>query len=331
MTTPYDNPSTITDLLTSSKGKYTLGQARLRRDQRELALLSFHGALEDALRAHLLRWRSPAATEPWANMLTALCDDVEVALRPREIERLQGLHELRMRIARGEQVTVTSETVAEYHQLCASVLPRYQVLVVAADDIAPLDAARDIGERRVRRPDPKQVLERDEARSARWRSILTPLLIVVSIFLIGASISIGLQQIRSGALQSSPTLIVLTPAAPVGERSPITTIQPAPTLPIATVPVLTAPTTIQTQPTITVPAPGELALGRVVYVRADVQGGLNLRDQPSTTANIVAVLEPNTQAGPIVNGPVEAENFVWWQVSVGNQQGWCVGDFLEVR
>ncbi|NJM05576.1 SH3 domain-containing protein [Candidatus Gracilibacteria bacterium] len=333
MTTPYDNPSTITDLLASSKIKYTLGQARLRRDQRELALLSFHGALEDALRAHLLRWRSPAATEAWAGMLGALRDDLEAPLAPRDIERVQQLHELRMRIARGEQVTVTSETVGEYHQLCASLLPRYQVLVVAADDIVPLDAARGVSARRARLPDaPQPDLEREELRFERWRSMLTPLLIVVSIFLIGASISIGLQQIRSGALQSSPTLVVLTPGtAQATTNNPITTIQPAPTLPVATVPGAPVATSVEAQPTTTVVAPNELAIGRIAYVRAEVQGGLNLRDQPSTTANIVAVLSPNSQAGPIVNGPVEAENFIWWQVSVGNEQGWCVGEFLEVR
>jgi hypothetical protein len=332
MTTPYDNPATITDLLASSKAKYTLGQARLRRDQRELALLSFHGALEDALRAHLLRWRSPAATEAWANMLVALRDDVEAPLRPRDIERVQGLHELRMRIARGEQVTVTSETVGEYHQLCANLLPRYQVLVVAADDLGPLDASRGLNERRARMPATQNEPEQEELRFERWRSVLTPLLIVISIFLIGASISIGLQQIRSGALQSSPTLVVLTPAATVtGDANPITTIQAAPTLSVATLPAETVQTPVQAQPSTTTVAPGELALGRIAYVRADVQGGLNLRDQPSTSGNIVAVLTPDTQAGPIVNGPVEAENFIWWQVSVGNQQGWCVGEFLEVR
>lgn len=75
------------------------------------------------------------------------------------------------------------------------------------------------------------------------------------------------------------------------------------------------------------PTDGE-ATGAIVTTNvADV----NLRAEPSTTANVIDQLGAGVEL-EVIGGPEEAEDFVWYQVRVtapGGNEGWIVGDFLD--
>lgn len=331
------NPLT---LLESAREKYTL--ARARREVPELALLSIHGAIEDALRAHLLRINSPAALGPFAGVLAAMQALDRLPLSAEEVDAVQRLHRLRGRIARGEHLAVTGETLAAYQRLAVMLLPRYGVQALPTTETErPRQRATQPMRAQTALPDDEPVRVRlrdrhtayDEERRIRalgnrafneetprgplvpgW---VAPTLIIVSIFVIGLAIALSLQ---------SPAPAVV-PTAPAANPSPL------PTELAATAPPATSPepaTTVVTAPAATVapsPSPEGLAIGRTAIVSAEIPA-LNVRVQPSIASVITLVLAPGTQV-EIIGGPVEAEGRVWWQVRSAGIEGWCAGDFLQ--
>lgn len=390
------------ELLEAARTKYTLAQARLRRGPPELALLSMYGSLEDALRADALRRELPAAVEPFLQLLETLVEEAQPKLSAAEGEGIRRMHRLRARVAHGEQIAVTHETIEAYQRLVARLLPRYGVLVVApeaASDATPvrretaalarrerttgaiaaippprertsypddsparytgrprpsgatsdLPLARELaaaGRRGRRRDDgwsePTQAERLADfwSHSQRW---LLPSLIILTIFLIGAVISIGVQQLRNGPL--TPTAAVVSGTEVQGAPSPfapqITTVPPTSgegaNGSIGQAGVQPGTSAAPTSPTLTgatvSPAPpGELAPGRQALVRLDVVGGLNLRARPGTAADnpVLLSLGPGTLV-EVVAGPSEEGGFIWWQVRATNVEGWCAGEYLEVR
>jgi Bacterial SH3 domain len=333
--------STVTDLLASSKAKLAMAQSRMRRSEPELALLSLHGSIEDALRAHLLRYRLPAGAAVWGAMLDAARSDERQPLSIVEYERIQRLHTIRSKIARGDEVTITRDTIGNYYDLATRLLPRYGVQTLL-DEEADIDeppsqraAARTRplrlgeGQRRdpaldVRAPRRRLALDEDEPPEGwrRYQSIIFPALLIVSIFFIGVSISIGLNQSR----QENTPFPTLPPATSISITEPITitTLVPATLGPTPDVQLLT--------PSPTAPLPNVVSLGRPANVRADVVGGLNVRAQPGTapTIPILFSLAPNSLVD-VIEGPVTADGLTWWKVRAANQEGWCAGEFLEAR
>jgi hypothetical protein len=306
--------TTPTDLLKRSREKYALGQARLRREASELALLSFQGSLEDALRANLLLHALPAAQGDWEAVLTTLrSSSGDPSLGPPllitgEAERLRRMQSLRDRISSGGQVTVSLDTISDYQQFAGRLLQRYGVLVGQPDDGSPAPYSRLSRETP---PDNRRKLV------DRLPAFVIPALLVLLMLAAGAAAAVMIQggqapTVRPTAAAAVPTMpdaVVippLTPGAPMPSVTPI----PSPT---------TAP-------------PGALALGRTAYVRSDVVGGLALREQPGVAAsNIIRVyLDPGT-AVTVIGGPSEADGYQWWLVRAANIDGWCAGEFLEVR
>jgi hypothetical protein len=115
-----------------------------------------------------------------------------------------------------------------------------------------------------------------------------------------------------------PTVIVLTAppsptAAPTGSAVPPT---PIPTF----TPIPTPDTAV---------APEELLPGYYAVV-ANTDGlGLTIRGGPSTRNVVVTVAEEGTPLF-VLEGPQEAENFVWWKVQLDNGlEGWAVSNFME--
>lgn len=381
------------ELLESARTKYQLALGRLRRGSTELALLSLHGAIEDVLRGHGLRMQLPAAYEAFAQLLDALTTVRQQPLSAAEAEGVRRMHRLRARVAHGEQIVVTRETIDAYQRLAARLLPRYGVLVVGPEEEAaeaagrlpvPSSARRERDTVAMLRDEPAAVVRRgDTARIereaprrertvypdngsatylgrarpsratadlplarewssgggrrghrgegvyraerqadmwARAQSWLLPALAIVSIFLVGLVISVSLQRMR--AEPPVPTA-VLPEVSRAGAPAPqITSAGPADAGASPPVAATAAPTA---------PAPGALAPGVTAYV-AEVSGGLNVRAQPGTApANqIVFSLAPGT-AVEVIGGPVEADGFVWWQVRGPTGEGWCAGQFLELR
>ena len=398
MSTQQDEPTPgPLELLESAKTKYQLALSRLRRGPAELALLSLHGAIEDVLRAHGLRLGLPAAYEPFPLLLDALVMVRQQPLSAAEAEGVRRMHRLRARVAHGEQLVVTRETIDAYQRLAARLLPRYGVLVVApegaaggaAGEAAAPGAARrdtatalraervagvqrgdtarvereakpaqqprrertvypdDNAARYMSRAQPSRAtadlpLAREWARGdervlraerradflARAQGWLLPTLAIITIFLIGLVISVGLQQMQAEPIV--PTAAVPALAAPTFAAQITTTA--AFTSAISSVaPSEGAPTAAQSASVAPSSAVAGLAAGRTAYVRNDAVA-LNVRARAGTAANnpIVFTLAPGT-AVEVIGGPQAADGFTWWQVRGPTGEGWCAGQFLELR
>ncbi len=385
MTQTDDGPLGPLELMESARMKYSLALARLQRGPPELALLSLHGSLEDALRSHALRHDLPAAGESFPHLLNALTSDTHTPLSAAEAEGIRRMHRLRARVAHGEHLAVTAATIDAYHRLVARLLPRYGVMVVGPENgeaetrhTPPLGTESTPPRRRFNEVDsipPRHGPERGKTtirlnpppreRSAypgdefarytmrprsgaeerapqgggvgrmeifadRWRRSQTwvlPLLIIVSILLIGTAISISLQQLRTGQTIPTPAVIITAlvpqppPVASPSTVQIVNSISPQRTV-VATELVATP---------IALPGPGEISAGRAAYVRAEV-GALNVRERPGTNQSIpvMFVLQPGTRID-VVEGPIQADGLTWWKVRAVNQDGWCAGEYLEVR
>ncbi|MEX1019442.1 MAG: SH3 domain-containing protein [Litorilinea sp.] len=90
-------------------------------------------------------------------------------------------------------------------------------------------------------------------------------------------------------------------------------------LPQAAVDTPTPAPTVTFTPT---PEPGT-ALVAGEQARITAPAGLNFRDQPSTTANLLGQLGTG-QVVSVTEGPVAAENFIWWRLDDGEGNvGWA--------
>ena len=128
----------------------------------------------------------------------------------------------------------------------------------------------------------------------------------------------------SGTTTALPTL-ASTPA-----ETPDTGATPSPPGPA---PTATTPGTGGTAvPTATedTGGPTDIYLGATVEVANTDGTGVNVRETASTSSAILTVFLDGTQS-LVIDGPVEAEGFIWWQVT-GNEvaAGWIVADYLVV-
>lgn len=282
------------DLIARSKSRFTLSQARARRGQLELALLSLRGSLSDALRSYLLLHQHPAAAGAWPDMIAAVQGDPLQTLDDASADQLVRIERICTRITAGDAVTLTATSMTSYQQLAAELLNRYGVTVIAPEHALP-DLALSLP-------------THEEEGWQRYRSRWLPWLAIVLIFIVGAATTISLQQTRSqpAAAPSAAPQTTIT--------APITTLGPQPTL-----------TAAPAGPAVTV-------TGQVAYVRPNDGESLALRAEPGTGAGnpVLLYLEPGTRV-EIIGGPVEADTYTWWQVRVANREGWCAGEFLETR
>ncbi|MEZ4571284.1 MAG: SH3 domain-containing protein [Thermomicrobiales bacterium] len=71
-------------------------------------------------------------------------------------------------------------------------------------------------------------------------------------------------------------------------------------------------------------------LGATVEVANTDGAGVNVRADATTSADILTVFLDGTQV-TVIDGPVEAEGFTWWQIT-GNEvaAGWIVQEYLVV-
>jgi uncharacterized protein YgiM (DUF1202 family) len=71
-------------------------------------------------------------------------------------------------------------------------------------------------------------------------------------------------------------------------------------------------------------AGSSLSIGSVAVVTDD---NVNLRAEPSLEAEVLLTLDTGTTA-TVLDGPVDAEGYVWYQLGVAGAAGWTAGDFL---
>lgn len=72
----------------------------------------------------------------------------------------------------------------------------------------------------------------------------------------------------------------------------------------------------------------DIPVGSIV---ATTEDNLRIRSDASTAGDIIIAVATGTQL-EVIGGPVEAENFTWYEVQVvdGDASGWVASDFLEV-
>jgi hypothetical protein len=70
-------------------------------------------------------------------------------------------------------------------------------------------------------------------------------------------------------------------------------------------------------------------IGMAVQIYTEDDEYLNLRDAPTTDSTVLALLESGRQA-LIIDGPIDADGFRWWQIRVGSREGWVVEALPEV-
>ncbi len=162
-------------LVGSSKQKYTLAQARLRRGGLELATLSLHGSLMDGLASYLLTYAPTQPCEYLPDMVQALHHDPRLPLAGDDAERLYLVHDVHQRLVQGEAVTLTLESVFEWLQVAGQVLTRYGV-VVSPPESPPRPSAAP--------PDPRPPTSHVLPLLQR----LQPLLLVVLVSMLGLAL-----------------------------------------------------------------------------------------------------------------------------------------------
>lgn len=289
--------TTPTDLLASSKQKFILSQARLRRGLVELTLLSLQGSLQDGLRSYLLLHGHPSARADFAALREALASAASLRLEEEEASRIQHMEQVRSRISEGEAVTLAYESLADYQQFVARLLLRYGVLVVVPDQ-----------ERTGSQPFASAAFSHVSA-PPRLHST-SPLSRVAAALLVLLLLAV-----------LAATIIISRPAAawnfwqlPAPSISSPGTVQPA---------ASPAPTRLP---------PDALAPGRTAYVRTGNSSDLALRAQPgSASDNPIRLYLSADTVVQVIEGPVQTEGTDWWKVRVANQEGWCAGTFLAAR
>lgn len=299
-----------TELFARSKKKFELALARLRREHIDLALLSFQGSLEDALRGYLALRQNLSAQRDWETVLNELREDMQEPLLRHEVDRLLRVKQLQERIAQGESVTLTKDTLVAYKDFVADLLRRYGVAVAISDEThVPFQTQPAAFERHDR-----NVLDRLPKLRERYavlqRIPLVTVVIIVVLCILGASVTAIVATLPR---QSSPVVEQTTTASSLTETQPSSPQQTVPPLPIQ-------------------PTSDGLAVGQFAFVRNDVESGLALREQPGTAADVPVqvYLKAGTQV-LVVDGPVELDGYTWWLVRAANQQGWCAGEFLVVE
>lgn len=335
-------------LRTASRIKYATGAERLRMGDDALALLSFHGALEDGLWAYLMGQGSPANS--WSSLIEALSDDPERPLSAEGAMLLRDNHQLRNRIAHGEDVGIDRSEVAAYQQFAWQTLRSYGVSV---DQRQPRPAVEREEPRRAApsaaavedEPEPAIPRGRRDFLPADWRDqamaqvqrnrqLMFPIAVGLVVFLVlcfALRLLFGGSSTPSAAVQterptlSLPTLNAATPpAAGTSLADQQATILPT------TGPGGPAVVVVATPGAVPNVQPGGALVvgGRAIVAQQGDQ--LNLRTAPSTGGNssVISALPAGTSL-QIVEGPTQAEGFTWWRVRVNDQEGWVVGDFLS--
>jgi hypothetical protein len=290
---------TATELIASSKKKYALAQARLRRGLIELALLSLQGSLDDALRSYLRLRKHPAAHADWPTLLTAFQADASPPLSEEEARDLHDMRQLWQRVVVGEACNLTEESAAAYQRFVAGLLMRYGVLVVAPD--APV-------------PDSPLLEQLASEWSlgawwARWRARAssTFVLLLVAVCVAGAATSLALtrpQSMEDTLSRASKQLPQLASQQPGNTATDETAIPP----------------------------PDVLFPGRTAHVRRSASEGLALHARPGEAPDnpVRLILSPDSEVR-LIDGPLTVDGSEWWLVRAANQEGWCPAAFLEIR
>lgn len=143
--------------------------------------------------------------------------------------------------------------------------------------------------------------------------VVTIVAIIVAIFLANAFLA------REPLVTSLPTPTIIRLTAPATAEPSPTSPQPTPTA----IPTFTPKPT----PDVSV-APTEITVGFYAEVANTDNIGVSLRGGPSTDNSRLFTVPEGTIL-LVIDGPRNANDFVWWQVRLDDgSEGWVAGDFL---
>ncbi len=134
--------------------------------------------------------------------------------------------------------------------------------------------------------------------------LFTLLLIVIALCALSLPVSVSVPPVA--AQQTFATLpVFITPIPPTGTAVPTFTIAPRPTLIGCTTPLFLIP-------------------GNLIVV----EGGLNVRSEPSLSAPLITYFSEERRVR-LIGGPVCSDDFIWWQITgfggePGAQSGWVI-------
>jgi hypothetical protein len=163
---------------------------------------------------------------------------------------------------------------------------------------------------------------------ARRRRVNLPpwalLVILVGVIIIlCVSLVLVVRAIRDGGKDATPTpaATATRAAAPTATATPREGTVEAPTATVA-LPLEGTPP----------PTPiAEIAPGATVIVKGTLGAGLNLRQQPSTYAKVVASSGEGDEL-TVLEGPKEADGYVWWYLKTSDgKEGWGAANWLALK
>ncbi len=156
----------------------------------------------------------------------------------------------------------------------------------------------DEGRRRLRRADPV------ERPAARRTPLLVALLATIVVAAGGAWLLSSANLGERPAVAAPPTSAAPATARPTARPSPMPTAAPTDT------------------------PPPQLAVGRRARVVTQDGAPLRMRDGPGQAARLLARVPASTEV-ELLEGPVEADGYVWWRVRASESEGWCAARALD--
>ncbi len=151
-------------------------------------------------------------------------------------------------------------------------------------------------------------------------ALLAAFVAIVILLCLGLYLIVDALRGSDETLTPSPTFTAeVSPSATVSLLTPTSAITPTSTvvLTVGTPPVTTAPT--------------EIRPGALVVITGTGGGGLRLRSLATTDADVLATGREGTVV-TVLEGPVEADGYVWWKVRTPDgDEGWAAANWLVLK
>jgi heme/copper-type cytochrome/quinol oxidase subunit 2 len=168
---------------------------------------------------------------------------------------------------------------------------------------------------------PKPQAKRRRVTLPPW-ALLAILVGIIIVLCVGLVLIVN--AIRGGGNDETPTPVATATTMPTETQAPVAptevltqTLTPTVVLPIGETPTPVPPT--------------EIGPGATVLVQGTLGAGLNLRAEPSTTAQLVVNVKDGV-ALTVLEGPEEAGGYVWWKLQTADgQEGWGAANWLVLK
>jgi cytoskeletal protein RodZ len=169
--------------------------------------------------------------------------------------------------------------------------------------------------------------KKNRSHARRRRVTLPPwallAILIAIIILLCTSLILIVKALRSGGDQETPTPTATATRAipPTATWTPTTIITQTPTATVV-LPIERTPESIPFT---------EIVPGATVVVQGTAGAGLNLRQQPTTSARVVDSIKEGTEL-LVIEGPSESDGYVWWKLRAPDgTEGWGATNWLTLK